>query len=141
MRPPEKRTRVLGRLTAVLAFLLVFGQLANSTHLLLVRHTVCPFDGELVDAEPGSEPHYAAPGDAQAERLPIVTRQRGPEAHHGHEHCAFVWNRRNLAFACDRAFELLVPPRIAPVATLPDGASRSTGIALHRLAPKQSPPE
>jgi hypothetical protein len=60
--------------------------------------------------------------------------------HHGHEHCILGSQRRDRAVLHDRVVALHTPPH-AILATLPpDGAPTARRLALHRLAPKQSPP-
>ena len=141
MRPPGKGAgpRAWGRRAAALAALLVAGQLSSATHLLLVRHAVCPLDGELVhpDEAVGHEHPQAR---AQNERSPLVGAEADREAHHGHEHCILAAHRRDRAMLRDGAGELPSPPH-AIVATLsPVDNLAAARIAVHRLAPKQSPP-
>jgi hypothetical protein len=140
MRPPEKGvTRAWGRLAAVLASLLVAGQLANASHLLLVRHAVCPLDGELIHpGEAGG--HHDAQVHAGNERSPRVAATEAPEAHHGHEHCILAAHRRDRATLHDRVVELRTPPRAIFATLSVDGTSAAARIAVHRVAPKQSPP-
>jgi len=129
--------RAWGRPAAVLASLLVAGQLASATHLLLVRHAVCPLDGELVHTDEAAGQHDT---HARNGRSPGASAAEGQEAHHGHEHCILAAHRRDPATLHDRVVELRTPPR-AILATLSvDGTTTAARIAVHRLAPKQSPP-
>jgi hypothetical protein len=139
MRPPETEatTRTWGRLASALAYLLVAGQLAGTAHFLTVRHGICPFDGELIDLV-GVEHHHAH-ARPRNERSPIADANDGHDGHHGHEHCILAASRRERAIY-PGGVEFRSPPR-AFVATLPVGeTSPGARIALHRLAPKQSPP-
>jgi hypothetical protein len=144
MRQPEngRATRTWGRHGAVLASLLVAGQLAAGLHFLLVRHAICPFDGELVDV--GAAVGHAHPRvhtqDDRDGRLPTLGAGEEPEAVHGHEHCVLAGHQRDKAVLRARVLELRAPPP-AIVATISDelgGTAQRT--AIHRLAPKQSPP-
>ena len=136
---PRVATRAWGRRAAVLALLLVASQLSSATHLLLVRHAVCPLDGELIHPDEAGG-HHEAQAHARNERLPRVAASEAREAHHGHEHCILASQRRDRADLRDRAVALREPPR-AVLATLSAGsAPLPARIALHRLAPKQSPP-
>ena len=137
-RAERATTRAWGRPVAVLASLLVAGQLAGATHLLLVQHAVCPLDGELVHPEAAAG-HGHVQAHARNERLPGIAAADAPEVHHGHEHCVLSSQRRDRA-VLHGVVAPHTPPR-AILATLPpDGAPTAGRFALHRLAPKQSPP-
>lgn len=140
VRAPGKRTvtRTLGQSVAVLASVLVAGQFASSAHLLLVPHTVCPVHGELVHVEPGNEHHHA--GLAGGGRFAAIGSVETPEAHHGHEHCVLVSNRRSLVALRPAAEGSLAPPRLSAALEWLEDVSPGARVALLRLAPKQSPP-
>ena len=132
-------TRAWGRRAAVLAAVLVASQLASATHLLLVRHAVCPLDGELIHPDAVGGDHDVGLHSAN-ERLPRIGAAEASEAHHGHEHCILASQRRDRALAHAQAVAFRAPPR-AILATLPsDGSPAAARVVLHRLAPKQSPP-
>jgi hypothetical protein len=119
--------------------LLVAGQLSSATHLLLVRHAVCPLDGELVHPDEAVG-HQHPQAQARNERLPSVAAETGREAHHGRDHCILAAHRRDRAVPVDRVVEFRAPPP-AIIATLSfDAISGAARIAVHRVAPKQSPP-
>ena len=124
-----------------MACLLVAGQFAGTAHLLLVRHAICPLDGELIHP---SESEGVSGHDAHAhprnEGLPTVAAAEGQDAHHGHEHCILAASRRDRATLEARVVELLTPPRTIVATLSVREAAAGARIALHRLAPKQSPP-
>jgi len=119
-----------------LAALLVVGQLASSMHLLLVPHALCPIHGELIHAE-GARRHPAV--SPPAGRLPALRFLEIAEAHHGHEHCVLAGSRRAWAVP-ERSAASAAPPSDSGQRSSVASAQPSPGIALHRLAPKQSPP-
>lgn len=127
------------RPAAVLASLLVAGQLASSIHLLLVPHAVCPLDGELVHSNAGGRHQHAAP-QARAARLPAVAAVEMREAHHGHDHCVVASNRRSFLASRDGAKGVVNPTRSSGAVNLSEGVLPSARASLYRIAPKQSPP-
>lgn len=138
-RGQRTATRAIGRRAAVVVSLLLAGQLASVTHLLLVPHSVCPLDGELIHSDASSAHQHAAP-QSRLVRLPAVAAVEMPEAHHGHDHCVLASNRRGPLSFREGAKGLLAPPQLSIAAKLSDVAAPMVGGALHRLAPKQSPP-
>jgi hypothetical protein len=139
MRPLVQRamTRPGAGRAAAVALLLAIAQLASATHLLFVRHTICPLDGELVhpdEAGGHNDAHVRDSGE------PRVVASEGPEAHHGHEHCILASHRRDRMPLHDRVVELRTPERAILATLSPDAEPTAARLALHRLAPKQSPP-
>ena len=131
--------RPWGRRAAVLASLLVAGQLASATHLLLVRHAICPLDGELIHPDAAGE-HRDARIQAANGRFPGMRAAEAAEAHHGREHCILASHRRDRAVFPAQAVEFRAPPRAILATLSPDGNPAVALVVLHRLAPKQSPP-
>ena len=123
----------------MLACLLVAGQLSTATHLLLVRHAVCPLDGELIHPD-GAEKHHDPQAHARNEHTPRIAATEAPDGHHGHEHCVLASDRRNRAALHGPIVGLRAPPKVI-LATLACGSAESAAsFARYRLAPKQSPP-
>ena len=132
IRKGARQTERMRRRAMVLAGFVLLGQLASILHFALVHHTICPLDGEVVDAHPGERHALSDRPD------PSAAPSNSSEHEHGHEHCVFAWFHRNLPAWVPAA------PAVTPVVqqgttTAPDQAHRPQ-LALHRLAPKQSPP-
>ena len=120
--------------STVLALALIVGQAGMAAHFALVKHAYCAEHGELVEV--GAEDAHAAshpPGS-----LPGFYASDGDGEEHGHEHCVLSGHKRDavLGKPVGVALQFTVPP-----------ASLSPFIgwvpffsALHRIAPKQSPP-
>jgi len=141
MRPLEGRpaTRAWGRRAALLACFLVAGQLSIASHLLLVRHVVCPLDGELVHPD-GPDGHAHAQPRPQGDRLPDVSGRAGVETHDGHEHCILASHRRDRTAVLTGVLAFRAPPSAIAATVGADRAAASPRVAIHRIAPKQSPP-
>jgi len=138
LRQPPRRTG--NAATCALAAVLAAGQVAGSAHLLLVRHSVCPVDGELVHVEDGGDHQHAAPiRYGSPPRLAVGALERHDE-HHGHEHCVVVATRKNLLGLRASAQGSLSPLLPSTVIDLATAATPGARVALHRVAPKQSPP-
>lgn len=131
-------SRILPALLLIALF--VACQMAGLLHMAMVRHAVCPADGDLI--HPGSDGRAALRSAAPDEKQPASLAARSTaHAEHGHDHCLL---------AAQRGSEKLVRPvrqgaLPAPAAPAPPGstqeAPRCAGfIALFRLAPKTSPP-
>jgi hypothetical protein len=123
---------------SALAVLVVVAQLGAALHLVAVRHDVCPLDGELVEHRTG-QVHAHAHG-AASERLPRASGLETLEAAHGHEHCVLTALRRERATVVLSAVGYVFPTDSGLALVLTDGSPRQAQLAVHRLAPKQSPP-
>ena len=126
-----------GRSPAVIASLVFAAQLASAAHLVLVRHEVCPLDGELVHSDEAGAHHGSV--HARNDRVPAFTLARESASHHGHEHCVLASQRRDRASLHDARIGLHAPDAILTCRS-PDAGELPDRIAVHRLAPKQSPP-
>ncbi len=122
---------------AAIAALSLISVLSVYAHLLLVEHTTCPEDGELID-RPAGTAQLTAPDRA---RPPAHAswRDNGAGERHSHHHCEFVPKRREV-FTCPRCpAPLLVAPEIPSATSSSYATPPRPAIALLRLAPKQSP--
>jgi hypothetical protein len=123
----------------VTSYLLLAAQLLSLVHMLMVRHSMCPEDGDIIHIE---RPHAilaARPCDEVFwSRLPVAGS--APQAEQGHDHC----------LTCTSASErfALVPPAqksaiavklVTPLAPI-WVANLGAPIAVIVLAPKNSPP-
>ena len=142
MRPFGRQVTVgaRGYRAASLALALIAAQLTGATHLVLVRHVVCPLDGELVHAEEDAGAQGAGPVHGVNERSPEVAPSERREAHHGHGHCALAALRRDESALRGAALELRSPAQAALARLSPEDVSAAVSLTLHWLAPKQSPP-
>jgi hypothetical protein len=108
-----------------LVVLMVAAQVATAAHFLLVRHTVCPIDGALVDLPR----HYVRSPTRPVGTQPQLARPdpTTPEA-------------------SERLVEAPPPLDVQPtVALVPEQATgvadpRAPQIDVYRTSPKQSPP-
>ena len=123
---------------AVLATILLAGQVATAAHLALVRHAACPADGELIHAGVGAHAHPAGP--ASIPRHPAVEAARPEEVAHDHGHCLVATNRRRADATRVDAGPWLLAPFAVSSHVSGDVGALAPRLALHRLAPKQSPP-
>jgi hypothetical protein len=105
---------------------------------VLVRHAVCPLDGELIH-EDGAAAHRAVATHAPRERTLAFRLADADKAHHDHEHCILASHRRDRATLRAAQLDAHAPDPVL-VSGTGDGAELPGRIALHRLAPKQSPP-
>ncbi len=123
-------------LAMALSCLCLVAQLASSAHLYMVRHTLCPEDGELVHTS-GAVPTRAAafePGETSL----LSTSSAGTG--HEHEHC-FLASHRTQSVARNSRFAVaLPPPAVAEPCHALSPSGRVSSVALLLLAPKTSPP-
>lgn len=124
------------------AVLCLFAQMASLGHMVLVRHEVCPEDGEVVHHRLGGAlggGHETIEFGPSAGASLVASR-----AEHGsedHDHCAVVAEQRSRAgvtraSACE---DLVLP--VAALSFFEFAyAARTRSIDLLFLAPKNSPP-
>jgi hypothetical protein len=136
-RPADAAPR--SRPSGALASLLIAAQLAAALHLLVVRHSLCPLDGELVEGSAHQgQAHTRA--SVRPDRLPGIVARGADESTEGHEHCALTAFRRERAHHVARAAGALAPRPSVLVRAATDFTPRPPPVAVHRLAPKHSPP-
>lgn len=137
VRPKHHAARP--RPARALASLLLAAQLGAALHFVVVRHDVCPIHGELMEAD-APHGHTHALAAFERDRLPRIAGVDAREALEGHEHCALTALRRQRASLAASAAQTISPAR-TPVGTLAlDDTPRPWRVAVHRLAPKHSPP-
>jgi hypothetical protein len=119
-----------------LALVLVAGQVADSSHYLLVKHSTCPEHGEIVH---GAEAAHGAVAGVEGQ-TPATPADSDSNDVEGHGHCASSTLRREQA-------KLGEPDLAAQVAIAPAGTALAEAraplpprTALFLLAPKNSPP-
>lgn len=132
-RRPRRRSGAAWAVAAILAM----AQLAGAAHMLLVRHAVCPIDGELVHPgrAVGSEP---AP--ALDLSRPGIASSTLAWADQDHPHCGVADHRRESAVLRAPVEQVRVPPPATLAPPLPTLGRRASLLPPYRLAPKQSPP-
>ena len=116
----------------LVALALVLAQLAGPAHELLVPHRVCAEHGELVEGAAALLTH----GPAQPPQGPALSNDEGLAAEH--EHCPLALLAKQRPAPSSPSMRVAADAQPAPACVL--AAPRVPAIALHRLAPKQSPP-
>lgn len=120
-------------LPAVLALALVGAHGISLAHFALVQHAYCPEHGELI--HPDAAPHAHA--SAHPTKTPGLYASEEVEQG-GHEHCALLGHRREVALPTNSS--ALLPAHEPPANVVAGGAWAPSSDARFRLAPKQSPP-
>ncbi len=122
---------------ALIALLCAAGQLASSTHLVLVRHEACPEHGDLLHGEATHVGHGSQVAVAESTAV-VSSAARSAAEQHEHEHCSVLCERRALAVLPASSVDLID----GPPASAFTGEQRAVrrGTPLLALAPKQSPP-
>jgi hypothetical protein len=121
----------------LVALLCVAGQLATSTHLVLVRHEACPEHGELLHGEAAHAGHGSQAADTANTAAVSNAAQTAAEPH-DHEHCSVPCERRALAVPAASSVRFIAGP--AACAFTGEQRALRRGTPLLALAPKQSPP-
>jgi len=136
-RERERACRGCARYALPVAALLSVSHLASAAHMLLVPHAISPVDGQLV--HPG---HAQVRGGSprRAAGLPALEpgAPQGPDDLA--EHCR-VAAQRSEPFALGAPPALLcIPPGLTAGQRASVLGPVAAQVAVHRLAPKQSPP-
>jgi hypothetical protein len=139
MPPADNSARVQRPGMRATSYLVLAAQLLSLVHMLVVRHSMCPEDGDVIHTAESIETLSARPSN-EASSSDSPSAGAAPQAEHGHDHCltctstserfALVPPAQTSAAAIEIATPLapsLVPGLIAPVAVIV-------------LAPKNSPP-
>lgn len=134
------RGRSHRRLAVMLALLCLLGQLSNLAHLLLVQHTTCPQDGELVHHATVVAADREARSAAGADQVPLGSLAQGAPQERAHDHCLTSTQRRSAGLCPPLHPTGVIAPTTASVPSHADRRASHPGIALLRLAPKSSPP-
>lgn len=121
------------------SYLVLAAQLLSLVHMLVVRHSMCPEDGDVIHT---AEPHETLSARAFDEASSSSSPSAGaaPQAEHGHDHC--------LTCASTSERFALVPPTQTSAAAIelatplapPADAGLVVPVAVIVLAPKNSPP-
>jgi hypothetical protein len=123
-----------------LSILALLAHGAGLGHNLLERHELCHEHGELVHAGEAHAHADAAGSTRLDDAQPLDALRAGDEGEsHGHEHCALAGSRSQLTLGASASTGLHDHGVAQPVAA-PAYLALRDGAALHRLAPKQSPP-
>jgi hypothetical protein len=128
------RRQLLARLTLLVGLFCSFSQLTGALHWVVVQHERCAEHGDWVHAGEG---HHSNP-QAPAAPAPLSITSADLEAH-GHDHCQFLFEQRELTLPSRVTASLQAPAREARAhdERAPEGAVRAS---LYELAPKTSPP-
>ena len=119
--------------------LLLAAQLLALSHLLVVRHTICPEHGEAIHSESPSDAQTLGSSHEGAAADPTLG-PGAPAAEHAHDHCLALANTRERFVPLP--FPDVMPGPLSVAATLPSLATVGVApaVAVLLLAPKNSPP-
>ena len=119
--------------------LLLAAQVLSLSHLLVVRHTICPEHGEAIHSESPSDAQALGSSHEGAAADPTLGAG-APTAEHAHDHCLALANPRER-FASWPAPDVMPGPHLV-AATLPSlgTVDAAPAVAVLLLAPKNSPP-
>lgn len=131
-RSMRRRRTLLGRLSVLVLLLLGVAHTGSFVHDLAVRHAVCEEHGERIEVAEAVPQH--APVDAFAA---TDAATEGASAH-GHDHCVVgsTVNAARNAAPADQSTVIAITRGEHP----PQDGPHFGGIAVYRLAPKNSPP-
>jgi hypothetical protein len=125
--------RVSRRVRALLGLVLVaLAQWTSLAHVAAERHIICPEHGELLD--------IGTSGPATSSRAESVFERPGAGRRAGHDVCPFSAFLNGLAVPVHAAVSP-APHAAAERAILPTVANAALRLAVHRYAPKTSPPQ
>ncbi len=134
----RRQTSTARRPVLAIALLALSTQVASVGHLLLVRHTMCPEHGELVESAASGGPAARAAAVARRSASSAIRADAVALEEHGHVHCALAANRR-AAHTPAALASVKMPPSPAPAAPA-CALARPLLQAIYVLAPKASPP-
>lgn len=115
------------------------GQAASYLHLILVRHQVCPIHGELADVPEGAD----VPATTSRFESPIFGHQltdSGVLSVEGSDHHCIASSGRREHAAKTSSAPFALPVAAEARRAIGPQSPRPARLALHRLAPKHSPP-
>ncbi len=149
--PPHKlkttfiRPRGLGRRRHFRALLLIFfclfGQYSGFTHLMTVRHALCPEHGEVIHSRLRGQalpPALSSAGqDGSAAQWTSGALSSSEDEH---EHCLLLAQRRGQALPRLSPRPLVDSPAWGEQRLFSEELHRAPAVVLFRLAPKNSPP-
>jgi hypothetical protein len=121
------------------SYLLLAAQLLSLVHVFVVRHIMCPEDGDVIHTAVPHETLSARPfNEASSPRSPSA--DAAPQVEHGHDHCL-------TCTSTSKRFALVQPAQTSATAVAlatPLAPSSVPGlvapVAVIVLAPKNSPP-
>lgn len=128
------RRPLLAQLTLLVGVFCVFSQFSGAMHWALVEHARCAEHGDWV--HPDDEHGVTEPSESESAPVSVVA-STGDQ--HGHDHCQFLADRRELPLP-PLTFEALnEPPARVSVFEGRTQAALGSGT-IYELAPKTSPP-